>query len=107
MEKAGRTELQQCEPGFSVCLSLSQQLQLAAPFGTLSYVTHEALVLVLSSHVAGIQAGGAPFALEISNKIRPPFFPPFPHSPRQDMGVDLQSRMTQRKGQTECGKEEG
>lgn len=47
------------------------------------------------SHVAGIQAGGALFPLEISDKN--PFPPPFP-PPGQDMGVGPQSRRVPRAG---------
>lgn len=48
------------------------------------------------SHVAGVQAGGALFPLEISDKN--PFPPPFP-PPRQDMGVGPQSRRSCREPQ--------
>jgi len=47
------------------------------------------------SHVAGIQAGGALFPLEISDKN--PFPPPFPPA-RQDKGVGLLSRRAHRTG---------
>lgn len=75
----------------------------------LSNISHESLVLFFSSHVAGIQKGGVPFPLEVSDKILP-----IPSSRcffLFHMGLDriwvwaLHSRIAQRKDWGECEKE--